>query len=75
MANKKNVHVTPQSGKWAVKREGSQRASSLHDTQKEAEKRGRQTARNDKTEFVLHGKQGQIRERDSYGNDPHPPKG
>lgn len=72
---KKNVHVTPQGDKWAVKREGSQRASSLHDTQKEAEKRGRQTARNDKSEFVLHGKQGQIRERDSYGSDPYPPNG
>lgn len=75
MANKKDVHVTPHGGKWAVTREGSERASSLHDTQKEAEQQGRQTARNDKTEFYLHGKDGQIRERDSYGNDPHPPKG
>lgn len=72
---KKDVHVTPQGNKWAVKREGSERASSLHNTQGEAEKKGRQTARNEKTEFYLHGKQGQIRERDSYGNDPHPPKG
>jgi uncharacterized protein YdaT len=71
----KNVHVTPQGDKWAVRREGSQRASSLHDTQKEAEKKGRQIARNDKTEFVLHGKQGQIRERDSYGSDPDSSKG
>ncbi len=72
---KNNVHVTPQGNKWAVKREGSQRVSSLHDTQKEAEKKGRQAARNDKAEFYLHNKQGRIRERDSYGNDPHPPKG
>ena len=71
---KKNVHVTPQGNKWVVKREGSQRASSVHDTQKEAEKKGRQIARNDKAEFVLHNRQGQIRERDSYGSDPYPPK-
>ena len=71
---KKGVHVTPQGDKWAVKREGSKRASSVHETQKEAEKKGRQTARNEKTEFYLHGRQGQIRQRDSYGSDPYPPK-
>lgn len=65
----------PETGQWAVVRDGSERASSLHDTQKEAEQQGRQTARNDKTEFILNNKQNQIRERDSYGNDPYPPKG
>lgn len=75
MANKKNVHVTPHGGKWAVMREGNERASSLHDTQKEAEQKGREAARKDRTEFLLHGRDSRIRERDSYGNDPHPPKG
>jgi ketosteroid isomerase-like protein len=73
--NKKPVHVTPRHDGWAVTREGNDRASSVHRTQKEAEKKGRQTARKDKTEFYLHIRQGQIRERDSYGNDPYPPKG
>jgi hypothetical protein len=72
---KKPVHVTPREDGWAVIREGNERATSVHRTQKEAEQKGRQTARNDKTEFFLHNKQGQIRERDSYGNDPYPPKG
>ncbi|MDQ3766286.1 MAG: DUF2188 domain-containing protein [Actinomycetota bacterium] len=71
---KKNIHVTPHGDKWAVKREGSSRASSVHNTQNEAEQKGRQAARKDKTEFYLHNRQGQIRERDSYGNDPNPPK-
>lgn len=71
---KKNVRVTPQGNKWVVKREGSTRASSRHDTQKEAEKKGRQVARKDGVEFYLHNRKGQIRERDSYGSDPHPPK-
>jgi hypothetical protein len=75
MAKKKPVHVTPRDDGWAVMREGNERASSVHRTQKEAEKKGRQTARNDKTEFLLHNKQGQVRERDSYGPDPYPPKG
>ena len=76
MANKKKpgVHVTPREDGWAVIREGNERASSVHSTQKEAEQKGRRTARNDKTEFYLHNQQGAIRERDSYGNDPNPPK-
>lgn len=71
----KSVHVTPRGGKWAATKEGSQRASSIHDTQREAQKKDRQIARNDKTEFFLHGKQGQVRECDSYGGDPSYSKG
>lgn len=44
MARGKPVHVVPQDGRWAVKREGNQRASSLHDTQAEAEGAGRPVA-------------------------------
>jgi hypothetical protein len=74
MANK-GVHVTPRENLWAVEREGGQRASSLHDTQAQAEAVGRAIARREKVEFFLHGRNGQIRERDSYGNDPYPPPG
>ncbi len=79
MANKKppkkpDVIVGPQGDKWAVRRGGSTRASSLHDTQKQAEQQGRKTARREKTEFQLKNQKGQIREKDSYGNDPNPPK-
>ncbi|MEU8068585.1 MULTISPECIES: DUF2188 domain-containing protein [unclassified Micromonospora] len=75
MADKpKPVHVVPRDGAWAVVREGNQRASSLHPTQAEAERAGRPVARADQTEFYLHGRNGQIRERDSYGNDPNPPR-
>ena len=54
---------------------GNKRASSLHDTQAEAAKVGREAARKDKTEHYLHNKQGEIRQRESYGKDPYPPKG
>lgn len=74
MTRGKPVHVVPQGGRWAVKREGNQRASSLHDTQAEAERAGRPVARTEQTEFYLHGRDGQIRQKDSCGNDPHPPK-
>lgn len=78
MAKKPPVHVTPRNGGkdgWAVTREGNERATSRHRTQKEAEQAGRQTARREGTEFELHGRDGRVRERDSYGNDPHPPPG
>ncbi len=74
-ARKKGVHVTPRGDRWAVVREGSERASSLHDTQAQAEKKGRETAQRDKTEFYLHDRQGQIRERDSYGSDSRSSRG
>lgn len=75
MAREKPVHVVPDGERWAVRREQARRASSLHDTQAAAEQAGRDLARRDQTEFLLHGRNGQIRERDSYGNDPYPPKG
>lgn len=76
MSGKRNVHVTPRSdGRWNVQREGGQRPSSVHDTQAQAVAQGRQTAKDDAVEFLLHGRNGRIRERDSYGHDPYPPEG
>jgi hypothetical protein len=73
--SKKPVHVVPHDDGWVVEREGSKRVSSVHSAQAEAEQAGRTTARNEETEFLLHGRNGRIRERDSYGNDPYPPPG
>lgn len=75
MAKKKPVHVVPHDDGWAVRRAGNQRATSVHRRQADADKEGRGTARRDQTEYFLHGRDGQIRERDSYGNDPYPPEG
>jgi hypothetical protein len=75
-SNKKGVHVTPRDdGRWNVVRDGAQRASSVHDTQTDATSAGRETARREHTELYIHGRDGKIRDRDSYGNDPYPPKG
>ncbi|MGE0095131.1 MAG: DUF2188 domain-containing protein [Alphaproteobacteria bacterium] len=73
--SKKNQHVVPHVEGWAVKSEGSQRASSLHRTQQQAIEQAREVAQNQKSELFVHGKDGRIRERDSFGNDPFPPKG
>jgi len=73
--SKKGQHVVPNGGKWSVRRAGSSRASGTYDTQEEAVEKARETARNQRTELYIHGRDGRIRERDSYGRDPWPPKG
>lgn len=70
-----NVHIVPHDNGWAVKIEGNDRATSVHPTQREAEQAGRDRARRDHVEILIHGEDGRIRERDSYGHDPYPPKG
>lgn len=73
--SKPGQHVVPNGSKWSVRRAGASKASGTFDTQREAIDRGRDVARNQKTELFIHGRDGRIRERDSYGNDRHPPKG
>ena len=72
---RRNQHIVPHDDGWAVRGAGSQRATSIHRTQREAIGTGREIARNQGTELFVHGRDGRIRERDSYGNDPFPPKG
>lgn len=71
----KNQHVVPRNGGWAVRGAGNDRVTSCHDTQADAAKAARDLAINQKSEVVIHRPNGQIRDRDSYGNDPYPPKG
>ena len=71
----KNQHVVPHSDGWAVRSAGNDRATSVHDTQAEAIDQARDIARNQQSELLIHGRDGRIRARDSYGNDPFPPKG
>ncbi|WP_421933938.1 DUF2188 domain-containing protein [Phenylobacterium sp.] len=71
----KNQHVVPHGGNWAVRGAGNSKATSVHETQREAIEQGRQIAQNQGSELLIHGRNGQIRDRDSHGNDPFPPKG
>jgi uncharacterized protein DUF2188 len=75
MPQRHDIHVVPDGEKWKVRREGQDRAVSVHDTQAQAERAGRSTARQDHVEFNLHGRDGQVRVKDSYGNDPRRTKG
>ncbi|WP_369899759.1 DUF2188 domain-containing protein [Bacillus manliponensis] len=71
-----NQHVTPhRDGGWQVKGAGNERATVICDTQKEAISRATEIARNQQSEVVIHRRDGKIREKNSYGNDPYPPKG
>lgn len=72
---KKNQHVVPHEGNWAVRGAGNTRATSVHETQEQAISRAREIARNQQAEMFIHGRNGRIRERNTYGNDPFPPEG
>lgn len=73
---KRNVHVVPQSkgNPWAVKPEGSSKPTSTHRMQGAAEEAARRTAKQNQSEVVIHRPNGQIRDKDSFGNDPNPPR-
>ena len=73
---RKNQHITPhKSGGWQVKGAGNSKATVITSTQKEAIQIGRAIAINQGSELLIHNKQGQIREKSTYGKDPYPPKG
>lgn len=66
-------HVVPRDGEWAVRRAGSSRDTRRFDTQQAAVRAARRIARNQETELFVHARDGRIRERRSYGRDPHSP--
>jgi hypothetical protein len=72
----KGRHVVPSpSGGWSVRASGAARATKTFPTQADAIHHGKTLAKKDKGELFIHRADGTIRERNSYGNDPHPPKG
>ncbi|MFT3949044.1 MAG: DUF2188 domain-containing protein [Agriterribacter sp.] len=71
----KNQHVTKHpDGGWQVKGAGNEKATVKTEIQKEAIEVAKEIAKNQKSEVVIHGTDGKIRDKDSYGNDPNPPK-
>ncbi len=61
--------------KWETKQEGASRASKVFDTQADAWEYTKDRARSSQGEAYLKGQNGQIRERNTYGNDPKKSKG
>jgi uncharacterized protein YdaT len=72
--SKKDIHVVPHKDGWATKKEGAGRVGVVTDTQKQAITRAKEQAVREKVEVVIHGRDNKIRDSDSYGRDPNPPK-
>ncbi len=71
----KNQHVVNLGNRWAVKEEGAAEPFAVFKTQSEAWEKAKSIARKERTEAFLHGRDGQIRERNPYGHDPTRHKG
>ena len=72
---RKDQHVAPNpKGGWSVRASGAAKASRVFRTQDAAVKHARDLAKREHSELFVHGRDGAIRERNSYGNDPCPPK-
>lgn len=69
-----NQHVVTHNNDWAVRGEGNSRVTSVYDTQAEAIDAARNIVINKNSEVFIHGRDGRIRDRNSYGNDPFPPR-
>jgi hypothetical protein len=74
MAKKSHHVVSNPKGGWDIKRGGSEKSTKHFDNKKNAIDAGRLISQNQKTEFVVHDKNGKISQSDSHGNDPHLPK-
>jgi hypothetical protein len=73
--NGKNLHVVPRIGGWAVRSEGRTRPTSIHSSRREAIDAARKLAkRTAVSQLVIHGRDGRIKERDTYSIDPLPPR-
>lgn len=74
--NKKNVHtVFNQDRKlWETKIEKQEKPLSSSHTKSTAEEKSVKLAKDLGVEHIIHNKDGKISARESYGNDPNPPK-
>lgn len=74
---KKNIHTVYSKDRkmWDNKKEGSNEPLSSHHTKNNALNKAESMAEKSNVEHFIHGKDGKIQERNSYGNDPFPPRG
>lgn len=71
-----SLHVVPsqtQPGKFVVKEEGNPKPITRPATQTASIGKAIPIAKQNRSEVVTHGRDGRIRDSDSYGNDPNPP--
>lgn len=70
----KDQHVVKHERGWAVKGAGNGRATGVFGTQAEAIDAGKRISGNQRSELLVHGRNGRIRSKDSFGADPVPPR-
>ena len=76
MGKRKTWSVEPRDdGTWAVQRDDSYRADSLHPAKDAAVTRGRELARRYQGHLRIKGADGRIQDENTYGPDPFPPRG
>ena len=66
----KNQQVVVHDNGWAVRAEGASAPTLTFKTQGEAWEKAKSIARKERSEALLHGKDGHLRERNFYGHDP-----
>ncbi len=73
----KNIHTVynQEKSRWENKKEGSPTPLSTHRTKDNALDKAEHIAEHRNVEHFIHGKDGKIQERNSYGSDPFPPRG
>jgi hypothetical protein len=74
MSNTRHVVPNPNGG-WDSKKGGADRASKHFETKQDAVDYSRELSKKQKTELVIHKKNGTIQKKDSHGNDNFPPQG
>lgn len=77
MAKTKYIHVEFIDENWIVRNDSSYQPISVHSTQRAAADAGREIARNQQGQLVIHGRNGRVRQRTSFTVDrpkPQPPK-
>lgn len=73
---RKQVHVVYKSSIWQVEVTGEASARSTHTTKEAAVAAGRTLAKAlAPSELFIHNMDGTIAERETYGDDPFPPRG
>ena len=70
----KNQWVSPNGGNWSVHGEGNGRATKVFDNKCDAVEYAKGIAKNQKSELFIQGRNGRFQSKDSYGNDPCPPR-
>uniref|UniRef100_A0A7V6A3B0 DUF2188 domain-containing protein n=1 Tax=Desulfobacca acetoxidans TaxID=60893 RepID=A0A7V6A3B0_9BACT len=73
--SKKSHHVVPApQGGWNVKKSGDIKASKHFERKQDAIERARDVSRKQRTDLVIHKKDGTIASKTSHSRDPYPPR-